>query len=241
MGESTLGPALQSARRSSGWMREKKGPIPSALSPHQEVKRPSMTPLFEHEIPKPGAPPGERVADLPSPRRPVTIGVLSLWLVGWGFGLAFMAQPLTSPGPFTIDRAFLLAWMILWAGAGLGVVGYLAWLVVGREQLFLEPEYLVIRRGVWGRWWTRRWRLDSIRRLRPFGREVPPVIAFGLDVAGRGASGVRFESGGHVVRFARALGESEARGIVELLRARYDFVRDSQGHEPADPRSHSAA
>ena len=200
-----------------------------------------MTPLFDLHVTKPGTSPGELVVDLPAPRRPVTVGVLSLWLVGWAFGIAFMTQQLSSPGPFTIDRAFLLAWMLLWAGAGLGVIVHLAWLTAGREHVLVDGPYLVIRRGVGRLAWDRRWRLDSIRRLRPFGREVPPMIALGLDVAGRGASGVRFESGDRVVRFARSLGESDARAVVDLLRARHNFEREAPGRESGDPRSHSAA
>lgn len=201
----------------------------------------TMTPLFDHQGTTPGTPPSELVVDLPAPRRPVTVGVLSLWLVGWGFGIAFMAQQLSAPGPFSIDRAFLLAWMLLWAGAGLGVIAYLAWLTVGRECVLIDGEHLLIRHGVWRLSWARRWRLDSIRRLRPFGRGVPPVIALGLDVAGRGASGVRFESGDRVVRFARSLSESDARAVVDLLRARYRFDDGAAGRESANPHSHSAA
>lgn len=188
-----------------------------------------------------GPPPGELVVDLPAPRRPVTVGVLSLWLVGWAFGVAFMTQQLSSPGPLSLDRAFLLAWMMLWTAAGLGVIVHLAWLTTGRERVLIENGHLLISRGVGNLWWTRRWRLDSIRRLRPFGRGVPPVIALGLDVAGRGASGVRFESGDRVVRFARSLGESDARAVVDLLRARHDFDREAPARESAEPRPHSAA
>jgi hypothetical protein len=67
------------------------------------------------------------------------------------------------------------------------------------------------------------------------------MIALGLDVAGRGASGVRFESGDRVVRFARSLGESDARAVVELLRARHNFEREAPGRDSNVPRSHSAA
>lgn len=187
------------------------------------------------------AAPGGLVVDLPSPRRPVTVAILSLWLVGWAFGLVFMVQQLLLPGPFSLDRAFLLAWMLAWAAAGVGVVGYMAWLLAGRERVLLEGGSLVIRRGVLGAWWTRRWPLAGIRRLRTFGREIPPVIALGLDVSGRGAAGVRFECGGHVVRFARTLSEHDARAIVELLRARHDFDRDPHGDEPGRPQSQPAA
>jgi hypothetical protein len=67
------------------------------------------------------------------------------------------------------------------------------------------------------------------------------MIALSLDVAGRGASGVRFESGGHVVRFARTLSEHDAHAVVELLRARHAFDTaasrdDARGHD-----SHTAA
>lgn len=183
----------------------------------------------------------ELVSDLPSPRRPVTLAVLSLWLVGWAFGVGFMVQQFLEPGPFGFDRAFLVAWMIAWFAAGVLVVGYIAWLAAGRERVTLEDGSLVLRRGVFGLWWTRRWPLDSIRRLRTFGREIPPMIAFGLDVAGRGASGVRFESGPDVVRFARTLDEHEARAVVDRLRALHDFGHEPQGEPHEGPRSQPAA
>jgi hypothetical protein len=200
-----------------------------------------MTPRSSPSVPTPARSPGELVVDLPSPRRPVTVGVLAFWLVGWAFGLTFMVQQLASPGPFSLDRAFLLAWMLLWGAAGLGVIAYLAWLLAGRERVLLERDALAIRRGVWGIWWTRRWPLDSIHKLRTFGREISPVIAFGLDMAGRGASGVRFESGGHVVRFARTLSEHDARAIVDMLRARHAFGAAPPHDESGRHDSHSAA
>lgn len=200
-----------------------------------------MTPHPEQPDSPPELPAGELVVDLPSPRRPVAVGILSLWLAGWAFGVAFMLQQLFSPGAFGFERAFLLAWMVLWAAVGVGVMAYLAWLVAGRERVSLEGGALVIRRQVLGVGPTRRWPLASIRRLRTFGREIPPVVALSLDVSGRGASGVRFESGGRVVRFARTLGEPDARAVVERLRARHDFEREPRDGEPGRPPSHSAA
>lgn len=187
------------------------------------------------------APAGEIVADLPSPRRPVTVGILSLWLIGWAFGVVFMVQQLLSPGPFSLDRVFVLGWMLLWAAAGVVVIAYMTWLLSGRERISLEDHALVIRRGVFGLWWTQRWPLESIHRLRTFGREIPPMIALSLDFSGRGATGVRFESGGRVVRFARMLNEHDARAVVELLRARHDFDREPHGHAPGSPQSQPAA
>ena len=200
-----------------------------------------MMPLPEHDSAKPGNAPGELVADLPSPRRPVTIGVLSLWLVGWAFGVVFMVQQLASPGPFGADRAFLLVWLLLWAAAGFGVMAYMVWLHAGRERVSIEGDALVIRRGVFGLWRARRWPLASIRRMRPFGREIPPMIALSLDFSGRGATGVRFESGGQVVRFARALSEHDARALVDRLRARHEIDREPHGAEPGQPHSQPAA
>lgn len=181
------------------------------------------------------------VSDLPSPRRPVTLAILSLWLVGWAFGVGFMVQQLFEPGPFGFDRAFLLAWLLVWVAAGALVVGYIAWLAAGRERVTLEDGALVLRRGLFGMWWTRRWPLGSIRRLRTFGREIPPMIAFGLDVAGRGASGVRFESRGEVVRFARTLDEHEARAVVNRLRALHEFEPEAPAEPHERPHSQPAA
>jgi len=200
-----------------------------------------MTTPNAEDPPVASGPLADPVADLPSPRRPVTAGILALWLVGWALGIVFMVQQLASPGPFSLDRAFLLAWMLLWAAAGLGVMTYIAWLLVGRERISIEDGALVIRRGMLGLWWARRWPLESVRRLRTFGREIPPMIALSLDFSGRGAAGVRFESGGHVVRFARALSEHDARAIVDLLLARHDFGREPHGDEPGRPHSQPAA
>lgn len=191
---------------------------------------------------EPAAPPrSDVVVDLPSPRRPVTAAILCFWLVGWAFGLAFMLQQLQVHRPFGGDELFLLLWMAAWTLAGVSAFVYMLWLVAGRERVLLEPGSLVIRHGVWGVWWTRRWPLASIRHLRPFGRGIPPVVALGLELAGRGASGVRFESGESVVRFARSLSETDARAVVDLLRARHDFGRETSGDAGGSSGSHSAA
>ena len=183
---------------------------------------------------------GDLVSDLPSPRRPVTAVILALWLAGWAFGLPFFVQQLLAPGPFGAGDLFLVAWLLAWTAAGLGVIAFLAWLLAGRERIWIADGALVLRRAVGPFGVTRRWPLASIHRLRTFGREIPPVIAFGLDVAGSGASGVRFESGGRVVRFARSLHEPEARAIVQRLRARHDFD-DPAGGAPPHAGEHTAA
>lgn len=221
-------------------------PITRPLPPGEHAESlaltmPNSKPIHEPAAAPPGNPAGEIVADLPSPRRPVTIGVLSLWLVGWGFGVVFMVQQLLLPGPFGADRAFLFAWLLLWVAAGFGVMAYIVWLHAGRERVSIEGDSLVIRHGVFGLWRARRWPLASIRRLRPFGREIPPMIALSLDFSGRGATGVRFESGGQVVRFARTLNEHDARSLVDRLRARPEFEREPHADDPGQPHSQPAA
>ncbi|HTR97444.1 MAG TPA: hypothetical protein VMH61_06035 [Candidatus Acidoferrales bacterium] len=174
----------------------------------------------------------ELVIDLPSPRRPVTAFVVSLWLLGWSVGLAFVAQQFQSGEPTRGDDAFLGAWLVLWLAAGVLAIAWLAWLVAGRERVTLTPEAIRIRRGVlaWG--FTRSFALAGMSELRTFGREVPPLLAAGLDFAGRGASGVRFRHGGRVVRFARALDEPAGHALVDLLRSRLAIV---PAHEAAAP------
>lgn len=196
-----------------------------------------MTRPIPFDTPLQGSAPTEPLLDLPSPRRPVAIGVLLLWLGSWVLGLAFLLQQLPAGGRFGFEGAFVLVWTLLWAVAGCGAIVYLAWLIAGRERVSLEGDSLVIRRGVAVVWRTRRWRLDSIHRLRTFGREISPVIALGLEVAGQGASGVRFESAGRVVRFARSLSEPDARAVVRLLEARCGFAREAGGLESGPPPS----
>lgn len=163
------------------------------------------------------------VIELPSPRRPITILALTAWLAGWVVGLAFMLQQYRGGEPFDADRVFLVAWAGVWLVAGLGATGYLAWLVAGRERITLAGSGLTVWRGV-ARWGVRHeYPVAGITELRPFGREVPPLLAAGLDLAGRGSSGVRFRCGGRVVRCARALDEHAARALVDVLRSHAPF------------------
>jgi hypothetical protein len=164
--------------------------------------------------------PESLVLELPSPRRPLTAFVVGAWLVGWAVGIAFLVQQLDPGQPSPTDRAFLVVFGLAWLGAGALAAAWFAWLVAGHERVTVFADRVVIRRGIPGLHATREYATSGISELRTFGREVPPLLAAGLDFTGRGASGIRFRSGGRVVRFARALEEREAHAIVDLLRAR---------------------
>jgi hypothetical protein len=174
--------------------------------------------------------PGELVIDLPSPRRPLTAFVITLWLAGWAVGMSFVVQQFRSGGAATADRPFLLAWAGTWLAAGVCACAWLAWLVAGRERVTVRADALHIRRWIlaWGV--TRAYPLSTISELRTFGREVPPLLAAGLDITGRGASGVRFRCGPRVVRFARALDEHAAHAVVDVIRARLPLGQSSHDH-----------
>jgi len=173
------------------------------------------------------------VIDLPSPRRPVTAFVVGVWLVGWGVGLVFVVQQFQTGEPTRADQLFLAGWLAVWLAAGAAALAWLGWLLVGRERVTLTPQEIRIRHGVFGRGVTRRYALAGLSELRTFGREVPPLLAAGLDFAGRGASGVRFRHGGRVVRFARALDESSAHALVDVLRTRLSAGRSEGRSQPA--------
>lgn len=166
----------------------------------------------------------ERVVfDMPAPRRPLMALAMSAWLVGWAYGIVFMSQQFFSGAPFGADRLFLLVWCAFWLAAGGWGAAWLVWLLAGRERVTLDERALHIRKSVLGVGFTHTYPLFSITQLRTFGREVPPLLAAGLNFTGRGASGVRFCSRNRTVRFARALDELTARSVVETLRARYPF------------------
>ena len=116
-----------------------------------------------------------------------------------------------------------MVWAGVWLAAGAVSAGYMAWLVAGHEQITLDGDALRIRRAVWRAGITRTYALADVRELRTFGREVPPVLAAGMELAGRGASGVRFIHRDRVVRFARALDERAAHELVEQLNAHNAF------------------
>ena len=172
--------------------------------------------------------------DLPSPRRPLTALALVGWLAGWAVGVVFVAQQFTGGERLDADRVFLLAWAVVWLLAGFAAMGYVTWLVAGRERITLRAAKLVVWYGV-GAWGVgRTYPVAGITELRPFGRELAPVLAAGLDIAGRGASGVRFRCQGRVVLCARALDERAARALIELLRLHADFgERAGHSESPA--------
>jgi hypothetical protein len=177
--------------------------------------------------------PGGIVVDLPSPRRLLTALVVGLWLAGWVVGLGFALQQFRGGEALGPDRVFLLAWSVIWLAAGLFAILYLAWLLAGCERVTLASGKLRIWRGVWQIGFAREYPVAGIHELRTFGRDVVPLLAAGLDLAGQGASGVRFRCAGHVVRFARALDEPEAHALVDRLRACHFF--DSHSGSPVEP------
>jgi hypothetical protein len=169
------------------------------------------------------------VVDLPSPRRPLAVALLLVWLAAWTVGLGFVGQQFVHGDGYAGDRLFLVAWTVLWFAAGIVALLHLAWQAAGAERITLAPGVLEVRRGVGGLAIRHRYALADVSELRTFGREVPPVLALGLELAGRGASGVRFRHAGHVVRCARALDERAAHALVEVLRERSTLAEPAAG------------
>jgi hypothetical protein len=163
------------------------------------------------------------VFDMPAPRRPLMAALMALWLVGWAYGIVFMSQQFFSGAPFGVDRLFPAVWCAIWLAAGGWGATWLAWLLAGRERVTVENGELRIRQSVLGAGFTSTYPLSRITQLRTFGREVPPLLAAGLNFTGRGASGVRFCARNRTVRFARALDELTARSVVDTLRAHHPF------------------
>ena len=172
------------------------------------------------------------VVEVPSPRRPLSVVLLAGWLAAWVIGLGFVSQQFVQGDGMGRDWVFLIAWAVLWVGAGVAAAGYLAWLVAGFERITLSEGVLGIRRSVGRVGITRTYPLANVTELRTFGRDVAPVLAAALGLAGRGASGVRFRCGDRVVLFARALDEPAAHALIDVLRAHYAFP-GSHGHQPA--------
>jgi hypothetical protein len=168
---------------------------------------------------------------LPSPRRPVAVVLLAVWLAAWVVGLGFVTQQLVQGDGIGPDAWFLVGWAVVWLVAGAVSAGYLAWLLAGCERITLDGDQLRIRRAVWRVGITRTYATADVHELRTFGRELAPVLAAGLELAGRGASGVRFNYRDDVVLFARALDERAAHALVEQLLAHHAFP-DAHGHQP---------
>ena len=171
------------------------------------------------------------VLELPAPRRPVAVVLLAVWLAAWVVGLGFVSQQLVQGDGIGPDALFLVVWAVVWVLAGAVSAAYLAWLVAGRERITLAADELCIRRGVGRLGVTHTYATADVHELRTFGRELSPLLAAGMDLAGRGSSGVRFRYRDDVVLFARALDEHAAHALVERLLAHHAFP-DAHGHQP---------
>ncbi len=177
--------------------------------------------------------PGGIEVDLSSPRRPLTALVVAAWLVGWAVGLLFVVQQFRTGESAGLDLVFLIGWSAIWLAAGPLAFAYLMWLLAGRERVTLREPTLRIWRGVWRIGFARQYALADIRELRTFGRDLVPLLAAGLDLAGQGASGVRFRVGHRIVRFARALDETAAHALVARLLAAHPVGPTGSPVEPA--------
>jgi hypothetical protein len=97
-----------------------------------------------------------------------------------------------------------------WTIAGIGAIGWWAWMVWGTESLEINPDGLIVRRQLFGIGAARTYDLRHISKLR-----VDPS-RFGLPHR-MGRGDITFEYDAKTVRCGAGLDEAEARQVVDRL------------------------
>jgi hypothetical protein len=155
---------------------------------------------------------------IPAPGNIFILLFLTLWLVAWAAGEAFIPSQIIA-GEMRLD-GFIAAWFVGWTIAGtLGIYSWL-WMLRGKEYVRVTSDVVGIRRSVWSRGVERQFRVADISDLRvqdqdawhPFREEDPPRYSWR---EGR----LVFDHRGTTVHFGKGLRETEARDVLQEITA----------------------
>ncbi|WP_163995483.1 hypothetical protein [Pyxidicoccus caerfyrddinensis] len=161
--------------------------------------------------------------------RPVSAGLLGVWLVGWTlaelfglFALGVMVHDLVLPVPLVgvarghplssvLTLLVTVAWALLWTAAGVSSWRAFLWIVSSEERLAFNREGL-----------TRWWRLGPWRSERQVGRDEL------VDLEPEGPSGALVASltSGEQVELVRNASVEERRALADRLRELFRLAAD---------------
>ncbi|HEX4378093.1 MAG TPA: hypothetical protein VHZ99_13160 [Steroidobacteraceae bacterium] len=158
-------------------------------------------------------------AEVPARRNLFVIVFLLIWLGGWGFGETGVSKQLQHPGPKT-PVGFLSFWIVGWTIGGALAAATIVWELAGREVVIIDPQMLTLRVEALGIGHSRSFRATELKLLR-----VSPYVTSAFQnrritfppIFGTGYGPVAFDYGARTFRFASALGEAEARMLIDQM------------------------
>lgn len=143
---------------------------------------------------------------------------LSLLVGTWGIAGGRAALSFDNNLPLWFDLGFLFVWALVLAFE----IGVLAWYLIGREEIEVSDDHLVLRRITGPSRRQDQFQRDRIKRIRttPFPRPLVRLYrmtyGWGDYIGTYGPSGgtVLFDHGRRTYRFGQKLSEDEAMGLA---------------------------
>jgi len=157
------------------------------------------------------------------------IGFLCFWLVGWAVGEIFAISVLLSGGrgmrnPGGIGgQLFIGAWLGGWTIGGAAAMYCVLSMLVGREIVTIDDEFLSVDRRAGPFRKLRQYRLAKVSRLRPANRDAqfgPSRIW--RDAPTSEACALCFDYGAKTIGLAAGIDQAEGVQILAEIGRRFD-------------------
>jgi len=155
------------------------------------------------------------------------IAFLCFWLVGWVVGEVVAIAVLGGRGmrnPAGIgERLFIGAWLGVWTLGGVAAMYCVLAMLVGREILTIDDEFLSIDRRAGPFRKLRQYRLSEVSRLRPASRDAQfgPTRIW-RDAPSSEACALCFNYGAATVGLAAGIDQAEGVQILAEIGRRFD-------------------
>ena len=157
------------------------------------------------------------------------IAFLCFWLVGWVVGEVVAITVLLGGGrgignPAGIgERFFIGAWLGVWTLGGVAAMYCVLAMLVGREILTIDDEFLSIDRRAGPFRKLRQYRLSEVSRLRPASRDAQfgPTRIW-RDAPTSEACALCFDYGAKTVGLAAGIDQAEGVQILAEIARRFD-------------------
>lgn len=160
---------------------------------------------------------------IPTPKKLFTTIFLSVWLAFWSIiGGAFALRAIVGIVGGEVD-IFLSLWAIFWALGEIEGMYHLLWQLVGKEEIEVAPDSIVIHHAILGIGQSKVYASKNISYLRvdPTGREEPYAPnSEGISLS-RGTGMIAFDYMGKTIRIGIGVNQSEAKELVAEIQRQY--------------------
>ncbi len=158
--------------------------------------------------------------DIPSTKNIPVMLFLSLWLVGWAFGVYTATLSLMKSHP--AGGMFILVWLAFWIFGGCFAGGTILWNLFGKESIQLDGQFISIKQHVFGIGKLKQYQVSDIKQLRIVALPEALMKINGAFNNMPGITGrLAFDYGSKTYSFARDIDEAEAKEILKKILMRH--------------------